>query len=199
MMPPIMIHRTPRVATWWLLAAAALLPVWRGGSRILGFFDVGPTSALSDHAPNLWVILQALPVVGALSLAGLAMAASVCAAFALAARWVSRPPHPDHAIDAALLVALVMPGLLPGAHWTDFIPAGLCAIALAARRADSTSMQIAVLTLTGVALSVAGYEVLTMFGAVAMITATVLVTRRFLVSPANDNGLPLNPFIVYPA
>jgi hypothetical protein len=32
-----------------------------------------------------------------------------------------------------------------------------------------------------------------------MIVATLLLSRRFLVSPANDNGLPLNPFHAYPA
>jgi hypothetical protein len=38
-----------------------------------------------------------------------------------------------------------------------------------------------------------------MLGAVPMIAATALALRPLLVSPANDNGLPLNPVRPYPA
>jgi hypothetical protein len=32
-----------------------------------------------------------------------------------------------------------------------------------------------------------------------MIVSTAWIARQFLISPANDNGLPLNPFRAYPA
>lgn len=159
--------------------------------------------ALSMNAPNIWTIVQAIPFVGALPLTGLAMAAAVGAAAWLIARFAHRLPSGDQLIAAALLVTLVSVGLLPRMHERYFFLADILALALALARSDRRSWTIAGLVQAGSMLALTGYLVgspaLPMLGAVAMIAATWLVARPLLVSPANDNGLPLNPFRSYPA
>lgn len=159
--------------------------------------------ALSMNAPNIWSIVQAIPFVGALPLTGLAIAAAVGAAAWLIARFAHRPPSGDALIAAALLVTLVSVGLLPRMHERYFFLADILALALALARGDRQSWIVAALVQAGSMLALTGYlagiSLLPMLGADAMIVATWLVARPFLVSPANDNGLPLNPFRAYPA
>ena len=78
---------------------------------------------LSDGAPNLWAIVQALPWIGDLPLAGLAMAMAIGAAAWLAAYFSARPPRGEALLPAALLIALVLPGLLPQMQPRQQLPA----------------------------------------------------------------------------
>ena len=93
----------------------------RAGAGLVGgaddaeaFLTVGGTTPpLSDGAPNLWAIVQALPWIGDLPLAGLAMAMAIGAAAWLAAHFSAKPPRGEALLPAALLIALALPGLLP--------------------------------------------------------------------------------------
>jgi hypothetical protein len=87
--------------------------------------------------------------------------------------------------------------------WNSFLPVTALAVLTALLLEDRRSWTIAALVCTGTMLGLAshltGMEVWAMAGAVPMIGANLLLGRQFLVSPANDNGLPLNPFRAYPA
>jgi Gpi18-like mannosyltransferase len=196
----------------WLYAplafAAAMLPAWLAGWPMLDLATIylhqaGSYSALSLNAPNIWAIAQALPWIGQLPLTGLAMAAGLGAAAALTARFVGRTPSGDQVIAAALLVVLVMAGLLPHMHERYFFLADILSVSLALVRRDRTSWQVAALVQAGSLLGLSAYLVgidgFAIIGALPMLAATLLVARPFLASPANDNGLPLNPLTIYPA
>jgi len=197
---------------YWPIAplafAAPMLPAillgWPIGDLATIYFRQAEWSpSLSMNAPNIWSIVQAIPLVGALPLTGLAIAAAVGASAWLIARFAHRPPSGDAVIAAALLVTLVTVGLLPRMHERYFFLADVLALALALARGDRRSWTIAGLVQAGSMLALTGYlagiAALPMLGALAMIAATWLVARPFLVSPANDNALPLNPLRAYPA
>ena len=148
---------------------------------------------LSDGAPNLWAIVQALPWIGDVPLAGLAMAMALGALAWLAAYFSVHPPRGAKLLPAALLVGLVLPGLLPQMQPHDFVLAIGLSLAVSIRRKDIT---IAALVVGGWLLAVAGSASL---GAVPIMVATFLIGRPLFASPANDNGLPLNPGKAYPA
>jgi hypothetical protein len=77
------------------------------------------------------------------------------------------------------------------------------ALMIAVMRGDRRSWMVFALIATGSMLGLVGdltaIGACAIVGAVPMILATTLIARQFLVSPANDNGLPLNPFHAYPA
>lgn len=177
---------------WLGLAIVALVPASAAARIVPSFLSVGPAPPLSDGAPNLWSIVQALPWIGELPLAALAMAMAIGAAAWLAAHFSAHPPRGNAQLPAALLIALVLPGLLPQMQPSDFWLAVALGGALAVER---RSFAIAALVFIGYLLAVIGAAPL---GALMMTTATALVARRFLTSPVNDNGLPLNPYIPYP-
>lgn len=178
---------------WLTLAIVALVPAWAMARIVPEFLSVGSAVPLSDNAPNLWAIVQALPWIGDLPLAGLAMAMAIGVAAWLVAHFSANPPRGDALLSAALLVALALPGLLPQMQTHDFLLGAALSGVLAIRR---RSVVIPALVSIGYVLAVVGAAPL---GALAMVAATVLVARPFLASPANDNGLPLNPYIPYPA
>jgi len=178
---------------WLILAAVALTSGWRIVEIIPGFFTVGAAPPLSDGAPNIWSIVQALPWIGDLPLAGLALATAAGAAAWLAACFSVHPPRGDRLLPAIVLVALVLPGLLPHMQPRDFLPAVALSGMLAVRQRKPA---IAMLVMAGWSSAMAGVPIL---GAVPIIVAILSMARRFLVSPANDNGLPLNPHRAYPA
>lgn len=178
---------------WLTLAAVALVPGWAAARVVPGFFSVSAPPPLSDGAPNLWAIVAMLPGVGGWPLAGLAMAMALGAAAWLAARFAARPPCGDALLPAALLVSLILPVLLPAMRPADFLLALVLSGALAIRR---RSVAIPALVCVGWLLAIAGIAAL---GAAPILIATWLVARAFLASPANDNGLPLNPGKAYPA
>ena len=88
-------------------------------------------------------------------------------------------------------------------HWNSFLPVTGLAVLAAILTASRRSWAVAALVAVGTSLGLLGHltrmEACAMLGAVPMIAATVLVLRSLLVSPANDNGLPLNPLRTYPA
>jgi len=196
----------------WLVApavfVAAMLPAWLLGwpaadlaTIYLHQADWSPL--LSLNAPNVWAITQALPIIGDLPLTGLAIAAAVGASAGLIARFAWRPPEHDQLLAATLLVTLATVGLLPRMHERYFFLADVLAIGLALARNDRRSWKIAGLvqlaSLAGLVAYISGLSGLAVLGALPMMAATWMVARQLLVSPANDNGLPLNPFRAYPA
>lgn len=174
-----------------LLMAAAIGPTAALAHALPGFLTPGGAMPLTNGGPNAWAIAAAIPGVAALPLTGLAMAITLGFVATLTATLLGRPIRDP--LAAALLLALGVPALLPGSPLVDFAPALLIAIATIARREPD---QPAILTLTAVALALAGLPTL---GALATAAAITLLARPFLVSPANDNAPSLNPFRVYPA
>jgi hypothetical protein len=184
--------------------AAARITGWPAADPAAIYIgQAGWSPALSDNAPNLWAIAQALPFISEFPLAGLALAATAGAASWLVARFAWRTPAGNDLVAAALLTALIIPGLLPGMGERAFLIPGILAMARAFMLGDRQSWTICALVEAGLALSLlgdwVGIPTGAIVGAVPMIVATTLIARQFLVSPANDNGLPLNPFRAYPA
>jgi hypothetical protein len=179
--------------TWLTLAAIALVAGWSAVRLIPEFLVVGDTGPLSDGAPNLWAIVQALPWIGDLPLAGLAMTMAVGTGAWLAAYFSAKPLRGEALLPAALLIALALPGLLPQMQTHNFLLAVALSGVLSVRQ---RSLMIAALVWIGYLLAVNDNAVV---GAAPMIAATLLVAHPFLTSPANDNGLPLIPSIPYPA
>jgi hypothetical protein len=136
-------------------------------------------------------------------LTGLALTAVIGASAWFIARFAWRPPLGSEVIGASLLIVLVTAGLLPGMTEGSFVMADILALMLAVMRGDRRSWMVFALIAAGSMLGLVGdltgIEACAIVGAVPMIVATALVARQFLVSPANDNGLPLNPFRAYPA
>ncbi len=165
--------------------------------------QAGWSPAIATNAPNVWAIVQALPWIGGLPLTGLAVTAVVGASAWFIARFAWRPPFGSDVIGAGLLIALVAAGLLPGMSEESFVMADILALMLAVMRGDRRSQTVFALIATGSMLGLVGdltaIKACAIVGAVPMIVATALIARQFLVSPANDNGLPLNPFRAYPA
>lgn len=158
---------------------------------------------LAANAPNVWAIVQALPWLGKLPLAGLALTATVGASAWFIARFAWRPPSGSDVIAAGVLLALLAAGLMPGMNEGSFLEADILALMLAVMRGERRSWTILALIATGSMLGLAGdltdIRACAILGALPMIAATALIAKQFLISPANDNGLPLNPFRAYPA
>jgi len=178
---------------WLVLTIVALIPGFAVARIFPHFLSIGTAQSLSCGAPNIWAIVQALPWIGDLPLAGLAMASAVGAAAWLAAHFSAKPPRGDALLPAALLVALALPGLLPQMRPNDFLLAVILGMVLAIRQRRPI---IAALVVGGYSLAIAGHGWL---GALPMIAATLIVARAFFASPANDNGLSLNHYMPYPA
>lgn len=147
-----------------------------------------PTAALplSAGAPNLWLLASAVP----LPLMGLAVALTVGTGAALAARLSIAPLAGNRLIAPALLCALAMPLVMPGARAIEFAPAALIAIWQAAetRSADSARPLGAIVASLLLVLALpggAGFAV-----AVAlMLFATATAAQPVLRRAANDNPL----------
>ena len=197
-------------ARLWSIAplafVAAMLPAllvgWPPGDIVAIYLRQADWSpALAVDAPNVWTILQATPLIGDLPLTGLALAAAIGASAWLIALFVQRPPEREQLIAAALLVTLVTVGLLPRMHERSFFLADVLAFALALSKAGPRSWLVAGLVQMGSILALTGYPsgltLLPLGGAGAMIAATALIAKPFFTSPANDNGLPLNPLTMY--
>jgi hypothetical protein len=178
---------------WLLLAAVAAVPGWAAARIVPGFLAVDTSPPLSDGAPNLWAIIQMLPWIGGLPLTGLAMTMAFGAAAWLMAHFSAHPPRGEALARAALLIALLVPGLLPRMQPHDFLLAAVLSIITGLQARNAT---LAGLVVGGWLLAVLGVGVL---GAVPVLVATLWLARSFLASPANDNGLPLNIVMAYPA
>lgn len=198
--------------TLWLIAPLAFL-IAVAAIRLAGLHWMDPMTLyfgqadasprLSSDAPSIWAILQAAPWINNLPFAGLALASAVGAAAWLTARFAWCRPGDRDLVASGVATSLLLVGLLPGMHWNSFLPVTALAIVAALVGEDRRSWTVAALVATGTTLGFAGHVsgigAFAMLGALPMIAATVVALRRFLVSPANDNGLPLNPFRAYPA
>lgn len=191
-LPGLAAARSATRRSWLALMLVALIPGWAAAEAMSGFTTVG-AQPLSYEAPNIWSIVVRLPWLGTAPLAGLAMASAIGTAAWLAAHFSARPPRDT--LAAALLIALALPELLPGMRPLDFVLAGVLGIAQAGRKRDRASVAIAAMIAGGIALAFAGFAPL---GAVPMMVATAMTAQRFLVSPANDNGSPLNLLAEFP-
>ena len=158
---------------------------------------------LSNDAPSIWAIIQALPWINLLPFGGLALASAIGVAAWLAARFAWRRPSDRDLIASGMATSLLLVGLLPGMHWNSFLPVTALTVLVALLIENRRSWRIAALTTAGTSFGLAGHltgmPAWAMLGAVPMIAATLLSLRPMLVSPANDNGLPLNPVRPYPA
>ena len=189
-------HRAP----WreWLLAplttlamfAPAVLLGWPPTdlltiyTRQAGFFE-----ELSRNAPNIWAIIQVLPL--GLPLTGLANAAALGASAAYAAHFGTRPLTDRATLAAAALAPLIVVGLLPRMHERYFYAADVLVFvwAVASRRAGDwiTAAFVNLGSLLGILAYGTGIQELAIAGAVAMLAATWRLAKPILTRPANDN------------
>lgn len=180
-----------------LVTAATMLPAWIAGwpAADLAMVYLRQTDyfqALSMNAPNVWALVQALPL-GGVPLVGLAFAAAIGAVGAYVARVSATRLDGSALVAAALLAPLVVAGLLPRMHERFFFLADVLALTLALVRRDPASWRIAALVQAGSSLGVIAYLLdigaLAILGAVAMLSATALLARTVLKPAANDNPL----------
>jgi Gpi18-like mannosyltransferase len=175
---------------------ASLVPAWLVGwpaADLLTIYlrqtDSYPGLAL--NAPNLWMIVDALPLFAGVPLTGLAFAAAIGASATYVARLTVSPLSDRRLMEAAMLAPMIVVGLLPRMHERYFFLADIVALAIALTWPDRRSIGIAVLVQLGSVLGllayVSGISGLAMLGAVPMITATLKLARPLFERPANDN------------
>lgn len=187
-------------APWrlWLIPpavyAAAMLPAWLAGwpaadlatiyLRQAGYYD-----ALAMNAPNLWQIVTTLA--GPLPLEPVAFAFAALASLAFLFRFARDGAMPDP-IAAALLSALLLPGLLPRMHDRYFFLADLLAFVLAVswRRRDGWLIFAAVQIGSLLALwsGMSGDPAFATAGGVAMLAATGALLMRLVPAPRGGVG-----------
>ncbi len=133
-------------AEWhsWLIPpavyAAFMLPAWALGwpaadLALVYVRQAGTFADLSMNAPNIWVIVQDVPGLGALPLTHTGFAAAAAAGVFLIFG-LQREADADRLILLALISALLLPGLLPRMHERYFLLADLLAFTYAVRRRD---------------------------------------------------------------
>lgn len=178
------------------VAAATMLPAWLAGWPAADLATIylrqaGMYDRLSLNAPNIWAIVQALPL--GVPLLGLACAAAIGASAAYIACFSAVRLGDRQLLGAALLASLLTAGLLPRMHERYFFLADVLALALALTSRDRAGWRIALLIQGGSASALLGYlsgiDALAMLGGVATILATVQSARPLLKPAANDNPL----------
>ena len=179
------------------VTVATMLPAWAAGwpARDLAMVYLRQAEhfqALSMNAPNIWALVQALPL-GGVPLVGLALAAAVGGGAAYVARVSVTRLDQRMLIAAALLAPLIMVGLLPRMHERFFFLADVLSLVLALACRDRASWRIAILVQAGSSLGIIGYlvgsNILSMLGVPAMIAATVFTLQIVVKPAANDNPL----------
>jgi Gpi18-like mannosyltransferase len=171
-----------------LVFTAAMLPAWLAGwpaydLATIYFRQAQWSEDLSMNAPNIWAIVQHFPVVEAMPGAvPLAIAALAALAYML---WVARRSHSrEELITAALLSALLLPGLLPRMHERYFFLADVLAFALAFAARDRAARLIAAAVQTGSFLALWGYMttngLCAALASLTMMAATVAVAARLV-------------------
>lgn len=193
----LLIHRRVSITLWPIAGAvwlASLLPAWLAGwpsADLLTIYlrqgDWSPDLAL--NAPNIWMVVDALPATATLPLGGLAFACAAGAAVAYVARVANLRLVDDRCLmEMALLAPLIVVGLLPRMHERYFFLADVLALVSALAWPDRRSIGIAALVQIGSLLAVLAYlsgiSGLAMIGAVPMITATVRLARPLCRRPA---------------
>ncbi|WP_457310714.1 hypothetical protein [Sphingomonas sp. UYAg733] len=196
----LLINRRVPIRLWPiapLATAAMMLPAWAAGWPVADLATIylrqaDTYNALSLKAPNIWAILQALPLDG-LPLQGLALAGAIGASAVYIARFSAQPLTDRTIVSAALLATLLTAGMLPRMHERYFFLADILALVMALVIRDRASVRIALLIQTGSALGIVGHfsgiDAPAMIGAFAMIAATVQLARPLLKPAANDNPL----------
>ena len=182
-----------RVALRWValagLAFAATL-IARAGLGDLAMPPLLLDLPLSRGAPNLWVLLQATPGIGALPLNGLAFVVPVGAAGAYTAWFAARRLYPSTMADAALLCALVMMVAMPATDQTMLIVTDVLAlIAALTGRSNPSRWRVVGLVLGASVLALLPAPSAGQLAAIALLAATVLHARAVLMQAANDNPL----------
>ena len=187
-------HRTPW--RFWPIPAgiyvAAMLPAWLAGWPAADLATIylrqaGTYDQLAMNAPNLWQIVQTLA--GPAPLEPIAFAAAALIMLVFLVRFARAGAMPDP-IAAALLSALILPGLLPRMHDRYFFLADLLAFALAAswRSRDGWLIFAGVQTGSLLALwsGMSGDPAFAAAGGVAMIAATGALMLRLRPLPARS-------------
>ncbi|WBH17141.1 hypothetical protein [Sphingomonas radiodurans] len=185
----------PIAAVTWI---ASLIPAWLAGWPALDLLTIyfrqteyDPSMPL--NAPNLWMIVAALPLFAGVPLTGLAFATAIGATATYVARLTVAPFGPRRVMEAAALSPMLVAGLLPRMHERYFFLADIITLAIALAWPDRRSIGIAALVQFGSALGLLAYlsgiSGLAMLGAVPMIAATVALARPLWRQPANDNPL----------
>lgn len=182
-----------RAAPAWValagLAAAAIL-LARG---LVGDLSMPPfllDLPLSRGAPNLWVLLRAVPGMVEVPLIGLALVASVGAAGAYTAWFSARRLYPHMMPDATLLCALAMTTVMPATDATALVIADIIALTLAlAKGSDPARWRMAGLVLGASAIALLPQPAAPPLAAVALLIAMLLQARAVLKPAANDNPL----------
>lgn len=181
-----------------LVTVVTMLPAWAAGwpawdlaTVYLRQADTYPALAL--NAPNIWQVIEALPLVGTLPLSGLALAAALGTTAAYIAWFSTRRLEGRALLAPALLAPLLTAGLLPHMHERYFFLADVLAFVMALTLRDARSWRLATLVQTGSLLGLFGYlsglDAMGMIGAVAMIAATLRLAQPLIQPFANDNPL----------
>ena len=174
----------------WAIPAAiyalVMVPAWLEGWPALDLATIylhqtGNFEFISMNAPNLWHLVQQVPGSARLNLtpAAIALAGAAGIAFIFFLRRAGR----ERLLEAALLSALIVPGLLPRLHDRYFFLADMLAFALAAQRRDTGGRSFFLAVQMGSLGALAGYctgiVAFVTLGAVAMIAATVALAASF--------------------
>ncbi|MFA6124218.1 hypothetical protein [Sphingomonas sp.] len=189
----------------WLIAplvtVATILPAWMAGwpasdLALVYLRQADYFQALSMNAPNIWAIVQRLPLDG-LPLAGLAFAAAIGVGGAYVARISTLRLDGRALVAAAALAPLLMVGLLPRMHERFFFLTDIVTLIVALANRDRASWRIALLVQAGSSLGLLGYLIgwdgFAVVGAVPMLVATVSLARIVVKPAANDNPLMARP------
>ncbi|QNA84385.1 hypothetical protein G4G27_10585 [Sphingomonas sp. So64.6b] len=196
----LLINRRVPIRLWPIMPLTTvimMLPAWAAGWPAADLATVYLRQAdtydgLALKAPNIWAILQELPL-GGLPMLGLALAAAIGASVAYIARFSTQPLTDRTIVSVALLATLLTTGLLPRMHERYFFLADVLALIMALVIRDRSSVRIAVLVQAGSILGIVNYitgiNAMAIIGAFAMIAATVQLARPLLKPAANDNPL----------
>ncbi|MEG3174673.1 hypothetical protein U1872_00410 [Sphingomonas sp. RB3P16] len=143
--------------------------------------------AVSHGAPNLWAILGAMPWIGDLPLTGLALTLTLGAGACYLASFSARPLARGAVLDAALLCALILPGVAPARDGHAFLLAAGIATVRALDEPGVARWWRAALIGAGTAIASIGGATAAALGGVMLLVATILQARAMLCPAANDN------------
>lgn len=189
------LHLWPIAALVWI---ASLVPAWLAGWPPVDLLTIYLHQTDYDHglalnAPNLWMIVDALPLFGGVQLSGLAFAAAIGATAAYVARMTTGALDNRRLMEAALLAPMIVVGLLPRMNERCFFLCDIIALGIALTWPDRRSIGIAALVQLGSTLGLLAYlsgiPGLAMLGAVPMIAATLALARPLWEQPANDDPI----------
>jgi Gpi18-like mannosyltransferase len=170
-----------------LSCAGMMLPAWLAGwpaadIATVYFRQAEWTDGLSLNAPNLWALAQAAAPLDPRGFGRLGMLATLIAIYFYVARLLPRLSR-ERLLEAALLSALLVPGILPRMHERYFFLADILAFALAVSVRGRDTLLIAVTVQLGSLLALLAYvmaaEQDAMAGGVAMMAATAALCLRF--------------------